>query len=200
MSAIPKNIEKTIEEFSKLPGIGQKSAERLTFYLLRKKTEDVERFGHVLKGLKEGLVYCQNCQNLSTKETCEICEDLNRDSSVICVVEEMLDLLALEKANEYKGHYHVLHGVISPIEGVGPDELKIAELVERVKKGGITEIILALNPSIEGEATSAYILRYIKPLENIKITRIARGIPIGGDLEYADRQTLKRAFEGRVEY
>jgi len=200
MSAIPKNIEKTIEEFSKLPGIGQKSAERLTFYLLRKKTEDVERFGHTVRQLKEGLVYCLSCQNLSTKEKCDICEDLNRDPSVICVVEEMLDLLALEKANEYKGHYHVLHGVISPVDGVGPDDLKIAELIERVKKGGITEIILALNPSIEGEATAAYLMRYLKPLENVRITRIARGIPIGGDLEYADRQTLKRAFEGRVEY
>ncbi len=199
MGFIPKSIEKTIEEFSKLPGIGQKSAERLTFYLLRKKNEDVERLGSTVQQLKFGLNYCENCQNMCTDRLCGICQNDNRDTSVICIVEEMLDLVALEKANEYKGHYHVLHGVISPVEGIGPDDLKVLELVERVKRGGINEIILALNPSLEGEATSAYIIRQIKPLD-IKITRIARGIPVGGDLEYADSQTLKRAFEGRMEY
>ncbi len=200
MGYIPKNIEKTIEEFSKLPGIGQKSAARLTFYLLRKKNQDVEQFGDTIHNLKQGLKYCSNCQNMTSEEAiCGICQNGERDASVICVVEEMLDLIALEQANNFKGHYHVLHGVISPVEGVGPDELKIAELVERVKKGGIKEIILALNPSMEGEATAAYMLRYIKPYD-IKITRIARGIPVGGDLEYADSQTLKRAFEGRMEY
>lgn len=199
MSFIPKSIEKTIEEFSKLPGIGQKSAERLTFYLLRKRDEDVERLGDTVQKLKHNLKYCENCQNMCTDQLCGICQNDNRDQSTICVVEEMLDLIALEKANEYKGHYHVLHGVISPVEGVGPDDLKIIELIERVKKGGIKEIILALNPSLEGEATSAYIIRHINPLD-IKITRIARGIPVGGDLEYADSQTLKRAFEGRMEY
>lgn len=199
MSFIPKNIEKTIEEFSKLPGIGQKSAQRLTFYLLRKKNKDVEQFGDTVRQLKEGLHYCQNCQNMTTEDLCDICKNPERDSSIICIVEDMLDLIALENANSYKGHYHVLHGVISPVEGVGPDDIKIAELIEHVKKGGIKEIILALNPSLEGEATAAYILRYIKPLD-IKITRIARGIPVGGDLEYADSQTLKRAFEGRMEY
>ena len=199
MSFIPKSIEKTIEEFSKLPGIGQKSAQRLTFYLLRKKNEDVEQFGETVQKLKTGLKYCQNCQNMTTEELCGICKNTERDPSIICVVEEMLDLIALEQANNFKGHYHVLHGVISPVDGVGPDELKIAELIERVKKGGVKEIILALNPSLEGEATAAYILRYIKPY-NIKITRIARGIPVGGDLEYADSQTLKKAFEGRMEY
>ena len=199
MSFIPKNIEKTIEEFSKLPGIGQKSAQRLTFYLLRKKTKDVEQFGDTVRRLKEGLKYCRNCQNMGTEDICEICKKQDRDPSVICVVEEMLDLIALENANNFKGHYHVLHGVISPVDGVGPDELKIVELVERVKKGGIKEIILALNPSLEGEATSAYIIRYLKPYD-LKITRIARGIPVGGNLEYADSQTLKRAFEGRMEY
>jgi len=199
MSFIPKNIERTIEEFSKLPGIGQKSAQRLTFYLLRKKNKDVEQFGDTVRQLKEGLKYCRNCQNMGTEDMCEICKKQDRDPSVVCVVEEMLDLIALENANNFKGHYHVLHGVISPVDGVGPDELKIAELVERVKKGGIKEIILALNPSLEGEATAAYIIRYLKPYE-LKITRIARGIPVGGDLEYADSQTLKRAFEGRIEY
>jgi len=199
MSFIPKSIEQAIEEFGKLPGIGMKSAERLTFYLLGKKNEDVERFGETIKKLKAGLRYCEKCQNFATEAVCGICSDTRRDSSVLCVVEDPLDLIALEKANTYKGLYHVLHGVISPVDGVGPDELKIAELLERVKKGGIKEIILALNPSLEGEATSAYILRYLKPVD-IKITRIARGIPMGGDLNYADSQTLKKAFEGRGEY
>lgn len=199
MSFIPQSIEKTIEEFSKLPGIGTKSAERLTFYLLRKKTEYVEQFGQTVSKLKNGLQYCKTCCNMSDEAVCQICSKPDRDQSVICVVEEMLDLVALEKANDFKGVYHVLHGVISPVEGVGPEELKIAELIERVKKGNTKEIILALNPSLEGEATAAYMMRFIKPL-NIKVTRIARGIPVGGDLEYADSQTLKRAFEGRMEY
>jgi recombination protein RecR len=199
MSFIPKSIEQAIEEFSKLPGIGMKSAERLTFYLLGKKNEDVERFGETIKKLKAGLRYCEVCQNFSTEAVCGICSDPKRDSSVLCVVEDPLDLIALEKANTYKGLYHVLHGVISPVDGMGPDDLKIAELLTRVKKGGVKEIILALNPSLEGEATSAYILRYLKPVD-IKITRIARGIPMGGDLNYADSHTLKKAFEGRSNY
>lgn len=200
MSFLPKNIEQTIEEFSKLPGIGQKSAERLTFYLLRKKNEELDRFGSSVQQLKNGLNYCTNCQNMCTAELCGICQNPNRDSSVVCIVEEMLDLIALEKANEYKGHYHVLHGVISPMDGVGPDDLKILELVQHIQKGGVSEIIFALNPSIEGEATAAYILRQLPNTENLKITRIARGIPIGGDLEYADRHTLRKAFEERVGY
>ena len=199
MSFIPKSIEQAIEEFGKLPGIGVKSAERLTFYLLGKKNEDVERFGEAVKKLKAGLRTCEACQNFSTEAVCGICSDPSRDTSVLCLVEDPLDLIALEKANTYRGLYHVLHGVISPVDGVGPDELKIAELLTRVKKGGVKEIVLALNPSLEGEATSAYILRYLKPVE-IKITRIARGIPMGGDLNYADSQTLKKAFEGRSDY
>jgi recombination protein RecR len=199
MSFVPKSIEQAIEEFGKLPGIGMKSAERLTFYLLGKRNEDVERFGETIKRLKTGLRYCEKCQNFSTESVCGICSDPKRDTSVLCVVEDPLDLIALEKANTYRGLYHVLHGVISPVDGVGPDELKIAELIERVKKGGVKEIVLALNPSLEGEATSAYILRYLKPVD-IQITRIARGIPMGGDLNYADSQTLKKAFEGRGAY
>lgn len=200
MSLLPKSIEKTIEEFNKLPGIGQKTAERLTFYLLRKTEGDVKQFGEAILGVKAGLRYCENCQNLTTEPLCAICRDPGRDAGVICVVEEILDLIALEKANNFKGQYHVLHGVISPMDGVGPEELKIAELIERVKKGAVKEIILALNPSLEGEATSAYLLRYLKPFGSVKITRIARGIPVGGDLEYADAQTLKKALEGRGEY
>jgi len=199
MSFIPKSIEKAIEEFSKLPGIGPKSAERLTFYLLGKKEEDVERLGEAVKNLKKGLRFCSICKNFATAEKCEICSNDSRDPSVVCVVEDPMDLIALEKANAYKGLYHVLHGVISPVDGIGPDDLTIAELVARVNAGGVKEIILALNPSLEGEATSAYLIRYLKP-KDLKITRIARGIPVGGSLNYADSQTLKRAFEGRMTY
>ena len=182
-----------------MPGIGPKSAERLTFHLLRKPNKDVEQFGETVKNLKDGIKYCEVCKNLTTEDICSICGDKGRDQCMICVVEDPLDLIALEKANEYKGVYHVLHGLISPVEGIGPDELTITELIDRVKKGDVKEIIIALNPSMEGEATAAYITRYIKPLE-VRITRIARGIPVGGDLEYADSQTLKRALEGRMEY
>ena len=199
MSHIPKTIEKVIEEFSKLPGIGPKSAERLTFYLLRKTDDDIRKFGETISKLKEGIKYCEVCKNLTTETKCSICEDLSRDKSIICIVEDVLDLIALEKANEFKGVYHVLHGLISPVEGIGPDELTIADLIDRVKNNEIKEVIIGLNPSMEGEATAAYITRFIKPLE-VRITRIARGIPVGGDLEYADSQTLKRALEGRMEY
>ena len=199
MSFIPKNIERLIEEFSKLPGIGSKSAERLAFYLLRKPDEYISNFGSVVSGLKEGIIYCNECKNLTTEEICKICSNPERNKDVICIVEDPLDLIAIEKANEYKGVYHVLHGVISPVEGVGPDELTIAELIKRVQDGKVQEIIIALNPSMEGEATAAYIMRYIKPLE-VKTTRIARGIPVGGNLEFTDKKTLKRALEGRMEY
>jgi len=199
MNFLPANIEKTIEEFSKLPGIGAKSAERLTFYLLRKRPEDIQQFGNAVRNLKEGINYCENCSNLCTDKLCGICQNPKRDTSVICVVEEVLDLIALEKTNEFQGIYHVLHGVISPMDGIGPDELRIAELIERIKKTPPKEIIIALNPSMEGEATIAYLMQHIKPF-NIKLTRIARGIPVGGNLEYADSQTLKRALEGRMEY
>lgn len=199
MNFIPKNIQRAIEEFSKLPGIGQKTAERLVFHLLKKTEGDVGELGEAILSLKKEIRYCDQCKNLTTEEICEICRNEGRSRETVCVVEDALDLMAIEKANEYKGLYHVLHGIISPVDGIGPDELTIAELVARVKKGGIKEMIFALNPSMEGEATAAYITRYVKPY-NLKITRIARGIPVGGHLEYADSQTLKRAMEGRVEY
>lgn len=199
MSMLPENIQKTIEEFSKLPGIGPKSAERLTFYLLRRRDEDVDHFGKTVSRLKSGIRYCDRCCNLTVSELCGVCQNPRRDPSVICVVEEMMDLVALEKTGEYQGVYHVLHGVISPVDGIGPDELKIAELVARVKKNPPAEIIFALNPSMEGEATIAYIMSHLKPL-GIRATRLARGIPVGGDLEYADSQTLKRALLGRMDY
>ena len=157
------------------------------------------QLGESIVALKKEIRYCNVCQHLTTEDTCDICRSEGRSKETVCVVEDSLDLMALEKANEYKGLYHVLHGIISPVDGIGPDELTIAELIRRAKSGEIKELILALNPSMEGEATAAYITRYVKPLD-IKITRIARGIPIGGNLEYADSQTLKRAMEGRVEY
>lgn len=200
MALLPKNIEKVIEEFNKLPGIGQKSAERLTFYLLKRTPERLKELGGNLENLKTGINYCENCQNLCTETVCYICNNPARSSESVCVVEEVLDLVALEKANQYKGQYHVLHGIISPMDGIGPDELKIIELIERIKKGGVKEVIFALNPSIEGEATANYIIRQIPSPETLKITRIANGIPMGGNLEYADTQTLKRAFEGRMNY
>jgi len=196
---IPKNIQRAIEEFSKLPGIGSKTAERLVFHLLKKTEADVAELGEAILSLKKEIRYCDVCKNLTTDEICEICRSDGRSKETICVVEDSLDLMAIEKANEYRGLYHVLHGIISPVDGIGPDELTIAELIARAKKGDVKELIFALNPSMEGEATAAYITRYIKPL-NIKITRIARGIPVGGNLEYADSQTLKRALEGRMEY
>lgn len=199
MSLLPENVQKTIEEFSKLPGIGQKSAQRLTFYLLRKRDEDVAKFGKTLGRLKEGIGYCVRCCNLTVNELCGVCQNPKRDPSVICVVEEMMDLVSLERTGEFSGLYHVLHGVISPVDGVGPDDLKIAELIDRLKKETVEEVIFALNPSMEGEATIAYLMSHIRPLK-IKVTRLARGIPVGGDLEYADAQTLKRALQGRMDY
>ena len=199
MTYLPENIQKTIEAFSKLPGIGEKSAQRLTFYLLRKHEQDVQNFGKAVHDLKSGINYCKVCCNLCTNELCGVCQNTNRNKNVVCVVEEMMDLIAVEKSGQYEGVYHVLHGVISPMEGVGPDELRIAELIERIKAGNVDEIILALNPSIEGEATAAYIVRGIQGTD-VKITRLARGIPVGGDLEYADSQTLKQAMENRKEY
>ncbi|PIZ74004.1 recombination protein RecR [Candidatus Peregrinibacteria bacterium CG_4_10_14_0_2_um_filter_43_11] len=196
---LPESIQKTIEEFNKLPGIGSKSAQRLVFYLLRKRDEDVERFGEIIQNLKKGIHYCKQCANLCTNDVCAICQNDARNQEVICVVEDIMDLIAIENTGEYKGLYHVLHGVISPIEGVGPDDLKITELMERLKAGTVHEIIVALNSSMEGEATLSYLMRYIKPLQ-IKVTRIARGIPVGGDIEYADSQTVRRALEGRMEY
>ncbi|MBI5412240.1 recombination protein RecR [Candidatus Peregrinibacteria bacterium] len=199
MSLLPENIQRLVEALNRLPGIGPKTAERLAFYLLRKPEQDLAVLSDAILHLKDGLGYCSICCNLSAKNPCELCSNPERDRFVICIVEELLDLIAIEKTNEYKGVYHVLHGVISPMDGVGPDDLKIAELVERIKKIPPKEIIFALNHSIEGEATAAYLMRALKPLE-CRVTRIARGLPVGGNLEYADSQTIRRALEGRQEY
>lgn len=198
MSTIPKVVRDLIEAFERLPGIGPKSAQRLTYYLLHAPKEQAEKLAAAAVALKEQTVLCQNCFNISEKSPCEICSDFTRDQSLIAVVEDPLDVLALERAN-FKGLYHVLHGRISPMENIGPEELHIKELLPRLRDGSVTEVILATNPTMEGDATAMYIERLIKPL-GIKITRIARGLPVGGDLEYADETTLSRALEGRKEY
>jgi recombination protein RecR len=201
MSLLPKSVQNLIDELSKLPGIGPKSAERLTFYLLRSANSDLSSFGQAILDLKKNIKTCEVCFNLTETDPCRICSDHTRDISKICVVEEPLDVLALEKTGEYKGLYHVLGGAISPIEGIGPDNLRIKGLLVRLQKNKekVKEIILATNPSLEGEATAMYLKKLLDPLK-IKITRIARGLPIGASLEYADEITLSRALEGRKDY
>lgn len=196
MELVPDSVEKLIGEFSRLPGIGPKTAERLTFYLLRQGS--TENFGRAVLDLKEGIRLCSTCANLTTSERCAVCENPERDQTVIAIVEEPLDIIALEKTGIYHGLYHVLHGVISPIDGVGPEDLQIKSLLERLQ-GGVREVILATNPDLESETTAMYIAKQIEPL-GIKVTRLARGLPVGGDLEYADMITLSRALEGRREF
>ncbi|MEI6266863.1 MAG: recombination mediator RecR [bacterium] len=196
MKIIPKSVENLIEEFAKLPGIGPKTAQRLTFYLLRKPAKSSEDLGKAAISLKNDIQNCVICCNYTDGETCDVCSDKSRDTDIICVVGEPLDVVAIEKTGSFKGLYHVLGGVISPIDGIGPDELYIAELVKRIKTGNIKEILIATNPTIEGETTSLYIQKQLLP-HNIQITRLAHGIPIGGDLEYADEITLSRAIENR---
>ncbi len=198
MATIPKVVRDLIEAFERLPGIGPKSAQRLTYYLLHAPKEQAEKLATAAVALKEKTVLCQICFNISENDPCEICTDDSRDQSLIGVVEDPLDVLALERAN-FKGLYHVLHGCISPLENIGPEELHIKELLPRLRDGSVMEIILATNPTMEGDATAMYIERLIKPL-GVKITRIGRGLPAGGDLEYADETTLTRALEGRKEY
>lgn len=195
---IAEPLEIAISELSKLPGIGRKTALRLSLFILRQPKEEVEQLIKALEGLKTNLKFCKECFNLSTEVVCRICSDANRDQKLICVVEDINDVIAIEKTNEYKGLYHVLGGVLSPLEGIGPNELKIKELVSRIDNLNPAEIILALNPSTEGEATSLYIANLLKD-RNIKITRIARGIPIGSDLEFVDEATVIRALEGRIQ-
>lgn len=197
--SLPKPIQDVINEFCRLPGIGRKSAERLAFYLVRNTKRIEEGLGNALLQLKQDLTFCNQCHTITVENPCETCSNPHRDSSMICVVEEPLDVTALEKTGQFKGLYHVLHGVISPIDGVGPQDLKIAELVERVQTHDHTEVILALNPSLEGEATAAYIQKALSDLP-VLVTRIARGLPIGADLEYADDKTLAKALEGRHQY
>jgi len=198
MSTIPLSVTRLIEELNRLPGIGPKTASRLTYYLLRQPDEQAKSLASALMELKEKTTVCQTCFNIAEQSPCAICADAARDHSLICVVEEPLDVLAVERTREFKGVYHVLNGAINPIEGILPEDLKIGELVHRVQKGGVRELILATNPNLEGESTAAYIQRQIAG-KVARITRIARGLPIGSDLEYADEVTLMRAIEGRRE-
>lgn len=194
----PTPISKLIEGFMKLPGVGPKTASRLAFYVLDMKEEDVLDFAKSLVNAKRDLTYCSVCHHITDIDPCRICEDQQRDQSVVCVVQDSKDVMAMEKMREYTGLYHVLHGAISPMDGVGPEDIKIPELIKRLQNDEIQEVIVATNPTIEGEATAMYISRLIKPT-GIKVTRIAHGLPIGGDLEYADEVTLSKAIEGRRE-
>lgn len=191
-----KPLAQLIEFFQKFPGIGPKSAQRMAFHLLKMPLGEVQRFSQVIVEAKENIHYCNVCFNMSASNPCEICSDSRRDRSVICVVAETKDLIAIEKTREYKGLYHVLQGTLSPLDGIGVEDLRIKELLTRVTNKEVKEIILALSPSVEGEATSMYLTKLLKPF-NIKISRIAFGIPIGSDLEFADEITLAKAIEGR---
>ncbi|HQN43817.1 MAG TPA: recombination mediator RecR [Anaerolineaceae bacterium] len=200
MPVLPLPVQNLITALERLPGIGPKSASRLAFYLLRAPDEISGQLAEALLKLKSSTALCQICFNISLAEQpiCEICASSRRDASLICVVEEPLDVLALERTAGYDGRYHVLHGVISPIEGIGPEDLKIRPLIERIQAGGVREVILATNPSMEGDATALYLRQQLLPL-GVQVTRLARGLPVGGDLEYADQNTLLRALSGRSE-
>ncbi len=200
MQIIPETIQALIDEFSKLPGVGPKTAQRLTFYLLRKPESSSKDLGKAATELKEGIKYCSVCCNFTDSEICAICSDNHRDQTTICVVSEPLDVVALEKSGSFKGLYHVLGGVISPVDGIGPDELFFAQLGDRLKAGGVKEIIIATNPNLEGETTAMYLQKITANYPEIRVTRIARGLPMGGDLEYADEITLARAIEGRRDF
>ncbi|WP_054025910.1 recombination mediator RecR [Bacillus sp. FJAT-28004] len=194
----PEPIAKLIDAFTRLPGIGPKTAARLAFHVLRMKEDDVIDFAKALVSVKRNLFYCSVCCNITDTDPCRICQDKSRDHSVICVVQDSKDLVAIERMKDFQGHYHVLQGAISPMEGIGPDEIRIAELLRRLSDERVQELILATNPNIEGEATAMYLSRLIKPF-GIRVTRIAHGLPVGGDLEYADEVTLSKALEGRRE-
>ena len=198
MSYYSPSIEKLIESFERLPSIGHKTAVRLAFHMLDLSKEETDEFINSIINAKEKLKYCSNCYNISDTDPCPICSSPKRDNSVICVVEDVRDVMAMERTHEFKGVYHVLHGTISPMNGIGPEDIKIKELLNRIANNDIKEIIIATNPRVEGEATAIYISKIIKPL-GIKVTRIAHGIPVGGDLEYTDEVTLSKALEGRRE-
>ena len=197
-SPIPRPVQTLIDEFSRLPGIGPKSASRLTYFLLRQPAEQSRALAEALAQLKERTRFCSICFNMTEADPCDLCRDDSREAGWLCVVESPLDVIAVERTRAFKGKYHVLHGAISPVEDIGPDDLRIKELMGRLPDGKVREVILATNPSYEGEATAMYLQKQIAPL-GIKVTRLARGLPVGGDLEYADETTLARALEGRSE-
>ncbi len=202
MSSLPKSIQNLINEFSRLPGIGPKSASRLTFYLLKAPNIDLQSFSQAIANLQKDIVYCSNCHNMAETDPCKYCADPKRNHNLICVVEDALDVVAMDQISGFQGVYHVLGGAISPLDGIGPENLKIKELLDRLAKLSEAEIILATNPSLEGEATAMYIAKQLKQPQfaHIKTTRLARGLPQGADLEYADEYTLTKALEGRREY
>jgi recombination protein RecR len=189
-------VQDLIDELGRLPGVGPKSAQRIAFHLLAADPADVRRLAEVLVEVKERVKFCSVCGNVAEEETCRICRDPRRDPAVLCVVEEPKDVVAIERTREYRGRYHVLGGAISPIDGIGPEELRIRELMPRLADGAVTEVILATDPNLEGEATATYLTRLVRPM-GLRVTRLASGLPVGGDLEYADEVTLGRAFEGR---
>lgn len=196
LAAAPAPVARLIDEFHKLPGIGPKSAQRLTYHLLRIPPDEAIALAQAIIEMKERTVLCSTCQNVTESDPCGICADQARDRTMICVVEEPLDILAVERTRGYHGLYHVLHGVISPMDGIGPEDLKVNELLGRLRGGSVAEVIMATNPNLEGEATSMYISRLLTPL-GVRVTRLARGLPMGSDLEYADDVTLSRALENR---
>ncbi len=198
MAFFPPSLENLIDKFAALPGVGKKSAQRLAFYVLSLPDGESERFAQAILDAKKSVHCCPVCQNLTDGEKCAVCADEKRDKGVICVVAEPRDVLSFERGREYKGVYHVLHGVMSPMNHIGPDDLKISELVERVSMGGVEEVIMATNPDTEGDTTAMYVSRLLKPF-GVKVSRLAYGIPVGSNLEYADEATLSRALEGRRE-
>ncbi|HET7876219.1 MAG TPA: recombination mediator RecR [Methylomirabilota bacterium] len=194
----PEPVARLIDALQRLPGIGPKTAQRLTFFLLKRPAEEVRELSQALVAVKDRIVYCQTCFNVTDQDPCRICADPARDGRLLCVVEEPNDLLAMERTGEFRGRYHVLLGALSPLDGIGPEDLKVRELLARLDAGGMQEVILATNPNVEGEATALYLARLLRPL-GVRVTRIARGLPVGGDLEYADQVTLSKALEGRRE-
>ena len=198
MAHYPEPFARLIEALQRLPGIGPKTAQRLTFFLLKRPLEEVRELSESILALKEKIGHCQSCFNVTDENPCRICADPARDVRVLCVVEEPNDLLAMERTGEFRGRYHVLMGALSPLDGIGPEDLKIRELLARLDSGETAEVILATNPNVEGEATAIFLARLLRPL-GIRVTRIARGLPVGGDLEYADQVTLSKALEGRRE-
>ncbi len=198
MAYYPEPVARLIEALQRLPGIGPKTAQRLTFFLLKRPASEIRELSDSLVAVKERIVYCQTCFNVTDEDPCRICADPARDSRLLCVVEEPNDLLAMERTGEYRGRYHVLLGALSPLDGIGPDDLKVKELLARLDGGGTAEVILATNPNVEGEATALYLAKLLRAL-GLRVTRIARGLPVGGDLEYADQVTLSKALEGRRE-
>ncbi|HUE75272.1 MAG TPA: recombination mediator RecR [Chloroflexota bacterium] len=199
MYVTAESVTRLIDEFNKLPGIGPKTAQRLTFHLLRMPADEARSLAHAIIEVKEKIRFCTTCFNITEVDPCAICRGAGRDTSKICVVEEPLDVIALERTGVFKGQYHVLHGAISPMAGIGPDDLRIRELIVRLRAGEVGEVILATNPNLEGEATAMYLTKQFQPF-GVRVTRLARGLPVGGDLEYADEVTLTRAIEGRREY